>query len=118
LKPGMSAEVEVVIAVHKDVLKIPVAAVVETDEGDFCWVKTAEGTVRRLLKLGDSNDIFVVVKGGLKEGDEVALNPTAFIDEARDNALTTLEETVPQEPTEETESDSTDSTTKPMQSTP
>lgn len=118
LKPGMSAEVEVVIAVHKNVLKIPVAAVVETDEGDFCWVKTAEGTVRRLLKLGDSNDIFVVVKGGLKEGDEVALNPTAFIDEARDNALTTLEETVPQEPTEETESDSTDSTTKPMQSTP
>ena len=118
LKPGMSAEVEVVIAEHEYVLKIPVAAVVETDEGDFCWVKTAEGSTRRLLKLGDSNDVFIVVEAGLKEGDEVVLNPTAFIDEAREDALTTLEETDSQEPEEEAESDSTDSKAKPSKSTP
>jgi HlyD family secretion protein len=79
LRPGTSAEVEVLIARHEDVLTIPVAAVAETAEGDFfCWVKTAQGTRRRTLALGDSNDVFTVVEAGLKEGDQVVLNPLAF----------------------------------------
>jgi len=78
LKPGMSAEVEVVVARHEDVLTIPVAAVLETAEGDFCWVKTAEGPGQRSLQLGDTNNVFTVVNAGLKEGDEVVLNPLAF----------------------------------------
>ena len=82
LKPGMSAEVEVVMAVHEDVLMIPVAAVVETDEGAFCWVRNVERHERRLLKLGDSNDVFIVVKAGLNEGEQVILNPTAVVDDA------------------------------------
>lgn len=75
LKPGMSAEVEIIIAEYQDVLAIPVAAVFGTDENPICWVKTAKGTQRRPLKLGDSNDIFTIIKKGLKEGDEVILNP-------------------------------------------
>jgi len=78
LKPGMSALVEVMVDHYKNVLRIPVAAVVETEEGDFCWIKTAEGPQRRSLELGDTNKIFTVVRAGLKEGDEVALNPYAF----------------------------------------
>ncbi len=78
LKPGMSAEVEVITARHEDVLTIPVAAVVETAEGDFCWVKTDEGPKRRSLGLGDTNDVFTVVRAGLKEGDKVVLNPLAL----------------------------------------
>lgn len=74
----MSAEVEVLVARYENVLKIPVAAIVETDEGNFCWVKTIEGSERRAILLGDSNDVFTVVKEGLQEGDEVVLNPTAF----------------------------------------
>ena len=87
LKPGMSAEVEVILAVHENVLTIPVAAVVETDKGDLCWVLTAEGPERRMLQLGDTNDVFVVIEAGLNEGDEVVLNPAAFIEEARTDAL-------------------------------
>jgi multidrug efflux pump subunit AcrA (membrane-fusion protein) len=83
LKPGMSAEVEVIIDQHEDVLTIPVAAVVETAEGDFCWVKTPEGSRRRSLRLGDTDDAFLIVKAGLKEGDEVVLNPLAEIEEAQ-----------------------------------
>ena len=84
LKPGMSAEVEVILAEHEDVLTIPVAAIVETSDGDFCWTKSTDGTFdERLLKLGDSNDVFVIVEGGLQEGDKVVLNPTAHIEEAR-----------------------------------
>ena len=83
LKPGMSAAVEVVMAVHEDVLSIPVSAVVATGQDAFCWVETVEGPVKRKLQLGDSNDVFIVVEGGLKEGEEVVLNPAALIDEAK-----------------------------------
>jgi multidrug efflux pump subunit AcrA (membrane-fusion protein) len=98
LKPGMSAEVEVILARHEDVLTIPVAAVVETAEGDFCWVKTAEGTKRRSLGLGDTDDQFIVVKAGLKEGDEAVLNPLASIEEAQTEVLKPLDEAKPREP--------------------
>jgi HlyD family secretion protein len=93
LKPGLSAEVEVIIAEHTDVLTIPVAAVVEKGEEHFCWIRTAAGGAqRRQLSLGDSNDLFIVVESGLKEGDEVVLNPLAFIDEAQDEVLKPLDE--------------------------
>jgi RND family efflux transporter MFP subunit len=98
LKPGMSAEVEVIIDRYTDVLTIPVAAVVETAEGDFCWVKTAKGAKRRSVKLGDTDDSFIVVKAGLKEGDEVVLNPLSFIEEAQDDVLKPFEQVKANEP--------------------
>lgn len=97
LKPGMSAEVEVVMDRYADVLTIPVAAVLETAEGDFCWVKTAEGPKRCTLQLGDTDDSFIVVEAGLKEGDKVVLNPLAFIKEAQNEVLKPLEEAAPRE---------------------
>jgi len=93
LRPGMSAEVEVILADHKDVLTIPVGAVVETQTDYLCWVKTGESVERRELALGDSNDVFVVVEGGVTEGDEVVLNPRAFIAEAKEEMLKTIDET-------------------------
>ncbi|MEM7312581.1 MAG: hypothetical protein AAF497_05460 [Planctomycetota bacterium] len=92
LKPGMSAEVDVILAVHDDVLMIPVAAVVETEQGSFCWVESPndEQPQKRLLDLGDSNDVFIEVIAGLNEGEQVVLTPTAIIDEAQDDARMTL----------------------------
>jgi len=98
LKPGMSAEVEVIMDRYENVLTIPVAAVVETTDGDFCWVRTAEGAVRRPLQLGDSNDSFIVVKAGLKQGEAVVLNALALIDQAQDEVLKPLEDTKPRRP--------------------
>lgn len=98
LKPGMSAEVEVIIAQHEDVLTIPVAAVVETVQGDFCWVKTAEGIKRRSLQLGDTDDNFIMVEMGLKEADEVVLDPLASIEEAQTEVLKPLDKAKPHEP--------------------
>jgi HlyD family secretion protein len=96
LKPGMSAEVELIMDQHTNVLKIPVAAVIETTDGDFCWIKRIDKPKRRLLQLGDTDDSFVIVKAGLKEGDEVVLNPLAFVDEAQIEALKPLDKTKPQ----------------------
>jgi HlyD family secretion protein len=78
LRPGMSAEVEIIIAQHENVLMIPVAAVVESAQGDYCWIKTTDGTKKCSLQLGDTNDRFTVVEAGLQEGDEVVLHPFAF----------------------------------------
>jgi multidrug efflux pump subunit AcrA (membrane-fusion protein) len=98
LKPGMSAEVQIIIDRYTDVLTIPVAAVAETVEGDFCWVKTPGGTKRRLLKLGDTDDSFIVVKAGIKEGDEVVLNPLTLIEEVQNEVLKPFDEAKTTEP--------------------
>jgi HlyD family secretion protein len=88
IKPGMSAEVEITTAHLKDVLTVPVAAVVERD-GDFhCWVKIGDQVQRRALLLGENNDQFIEVKDGLQEGDRVVLNPRAVVEEAQAEALT------------------------------
>ena len=92
LKPGMSAEVEVILAVHRDVLLVPVAAVVETADGVFCWVEGDEEPQKRRIELGDSNDIFIEVLAGLNEGEGVILNPASILEEAEDDALTTLDQ--------------------------
>jgi HlyD family secretion protein len=111
LMPGMSAEVEVIIERHENVLTIPVAAVVETAEGDFCWVKTAEGVKRRSLQLGDTNDVFTVVEAGLKAGDEVVLHPFA-LEEVQTEDLKPRDEAKPHEP-ESAESPASDTKSRP-----
>ncbi|WP_372898840.1 efflux RND transporter periplasmic adaptor subunit [Stieleria sp.] len=83
LKPGMTAAVEVIMATHQDVLTVPVSAVVETADESLCWVQTPTGFQRRVVMLGDSNEVFIIVESGLKEGDEVVLNPLQFVDEAQ-----------------------------------
>lgn len=83
LRPGMSAEVEITIAEYEDELLIPVAAVVETEDGIFCWIKSIDGVRRRRITLGDSNEIFSIVHEGLSDGDEVLLNPVALETSAR-----------------------------------
>jgi len=89
LKPGMSADVEVIIDRHENVLTIPVTAVLQTAEGTFCWVKTSDGaTQRHALQLGDTDGQSAVVEAGLQEGDEVWLDPLTAITEAQVMALT------------------------------
>ncbi len=98
LHPGMSAEVEVIVGQHENVLTIPVAPVVRTAEGEFCWVKTADGIQKRSLRLGATNDVFSVVEAGLKEGDEVVLNPRPFVEAAKLVVLKPIEKTKQEQP--------------------
>lgn len=75
LRPGMSAEVEIILARYSGVLTVPVAAIVDQDNSPHCWVKTTEGIERRDLQIGDTNNVHTIVVDGLQEGDEVLLNP-------------------------------------------
>jgi HlyD family secretion protein len=110
LKPGMSAEVEVVVDRHEDVIQIPVAAVVSVSEGDFCWVQTPHGGQRRSLTLGDTNNVFTVVRDGLQEGERIFLNPLAF-----QEARTLLQEMQQEENSPDDESLKSDNQTKPQE---
>lgn len=105
LKPGMSAEIEIVLSEHKNVLLLPVAAVLELDSGFYCWVKADMDIERRAIKLGDSNDIFIVIEDGLNVGEDVILNPLAYIDEAQKEALQPSKS----DPNEKDSSDASDS---------
>lgn len=87
LKPGMSAVVDIVLAEHKEVLTVPVAAIIEGTGGLFCWVQTPDGVRKRLVRVGDTNDQFSIILDGLNETDEVILNPLAYIDEAQELAM-------------------------------
>ncbi|NNE00710.1 MAG: hypothetical protein HKN47_25625 [Pirellulaceae bacterium] len=106
LKPGMSAEVEVILAEHQNVLTLPVAALIESGDQSLCWVKTATGVERRVITLGDSNDVFIIVKSGLEEGDVVVLNPLAYVEDAQNEALKTVDQDEP---------DSSDDSSKAME---
>ena len=83
LKPGMTAEVEILVAHLKHAITLPVAAIVEQRGQFFCWVKQLDQFERRPLVLGLSNDKFVEVKDGVAVGDEVVMNPRTVVAEAR-----------------------------------
>jgi len=88
LRPGMTAQCEILVTKLENVLTIPVTAVVERRGEHHCWVTNDEGYERRSLLLGLANDKLVEVKDGLAEGDQVVLNPRAVIPEAREGQVT------------------------------
>lgn len=83
LKPGMTAEAQILVTHEKNVLMIPVASIVQQSGKYFTWVDKNGNFDRRELLLGASDDNFVVVQDGVAEGEEVILNPRAIIEEAR-----------------------------------
>lgn len=74
LKPGMSAQVRIIVSELEDVLMIPLQAVSTQGEEKICFVKTAFGAKKRVIETGDYNDKFIEVSKGLNEGDTVILN--------------------------------------------
>jgi HlyD family secretion protein len=86
LRPGMTAEVEILIANLDNVLTVPVSAVVVKGDQFFGYVKTPDGPQKRELLLGLSNDRFVEVKDGVSEGEDILMNPRAVMsDELNDD---------------------------------
>ena len=87
LRPGMTAQVEILVTQLDDVLAVPVQAVVEAQGKEFVFVVTPDGPVQREVKLGITNQKLIEVKEGLKEGEEVALNWSSLLTEEKKNAL-------------------------------
>jgi HlyD family secretion protein len=75
LKTGMTAKVEVIIEELKNVISVPVQAVVNRDGKKVCYVMSSKKPKRREVETGLFNDNFVEIKNGLTEGERVLLNP-------------------------------------------
>ncbi len=73
LKPGMSAQTQIIIDQLDDVLQIPLQAVFPDNGQQVCYVAKATGHERRVIETGQFNDSLIVVKNGLKEGESVLL---------------------------------------------
>ena len=77
LKPGMSAEVEIVLEAMPDVLSIPLTALFNGEQG-YSVFRLQDGDYEEIaVELGEKNATAVIVTTGLSEGDIIALaDPT------------------------------------------
>ena len=75
LKPSMTTSNQISAAAFDDATYIPLEAVFSNDT--LSWVYFSDEKEKRILKLGEENENFVVVKEGLVQGDELLLNPGA-----------------------------------------
>jgi len=103
LKPGMTAEVEVIIEQLSDVIYVPVQAVNPTLDGPVVFVQGSLGEERRPVVTGEFNDTFIEVKSGVNAGETVLLRaPESF---RRESEEASNGEEKKEEPAAETESD-------------
>lgn len=75
LKPGMTAEVSILVAEQANALRVPNSAVVIVQRQAFCFVKNGDKVEKREVKTGIRESTFVEIKNGVNEGDEVLVNP-------------------------------------------
>jgi membrane fusion protein, macrolide-specific efflux system len=79
IKPGMTADVRIVVATQKNVLLLPIEAVVTAkDKSQVTLVQSAADpptTVQRDVTIGARNDRDVEIKGGVAANDEILINP-------------------------------------------
>lgn len=81
LRPGMNAEVTILVDRRENVLSVPVQAILEYSGKDHVALRTPNGFERREVELGTTNDKFVEVVKGVTAGAVVALNPLTLISE-------------------------------------
>lgn len=78
LRPGMSAEAEILVERHENVLQVPIQAVSIRNERQVCFVKTALGVEERPVETGAMGLTMAEIKSGVEEGDTVLLRAPAL----------------------------------------
>ena len=88
LRPGLNADIEILVDDRPNVLQIPVQAIIKLGMKYFAYRMTPTGPERVELKVGPSNDSTMEVLGGLEAGDNVIMNPrTQFQKEIAELAI-------------------------------
>ncbi|MFQ6110354.1 MAG: efflux RND transporter periplasmic adaptor subunit [Candidatus Aminicenantales bacterium] len=104
LKPGLSASADIITAEKKDVLAVPISALVlrekegqeektkeEQEEG--VYVIDRENRVKfRHVKKGIMGEMMVEIASGLEEGDEIVVGPYDSLRQLKDGVLIKPEE--------------------------
>jgi hypothetical protein len=57
---------------------VPVQAILEHGDKHYCFLYGPEGFDLREVRIGSTNDKFVVIREGLTEGEQVVRNPSAY----------------------------------------
>jgi uncharacterized membrane protein YgcG len=73
LRPGMSAEVEILIDTVEDAVFIPIQAVSYSGNSQVCYVMKNGTRERREVVTGSFTEEFIQIKEGLSEAEEVLL---------------------------------------------
>jgi HlyD family secretion protein len=79
LKPGMTAEVEILIDRLSNVLQAPVQSFVERGGKHFAWTVEEGKLVRHEVKVGRSNEQNMEIIEGLSEGDRLVQTPRTVL---------------------------------------
>jgi len=74
IKPGMTAEVDILVGTYEDVVSVPVGAITEHFERSFVYCVDEGENQRTEVKTGRSTHSFVEITEGLNEGEVVALD--------------------------------------------
>jgi HlyD family secretion protein len=74
LMPGMTVSLKVIVNKLDHVLSIPLEALFKKDGKDFVYVKKAASFEKRPVTTGLSNNDFIIIASGIKEGEELALS--------------------------------------------
>jgi multidrug efflux pump subunit AcrA (membrane-fusion protein) len=92
LKPGLTANVDIIVNQHADVLYIPLEAIfLDEQDQTVVYVKNDRGQIEsRRLVLGESNDRIAIVKEGLQEREKICLARPAPEQLTRDAGATWL----------------------------
>jgi hypothetical protein len=75
LRVGMNAEVRIHVERKANALQVPVQALAELKGHYFTLAKAGDSFETREVKIGSTNDKVATIESGLKEGDEVVMNP-------------------------------------------
>ena len=75
LRPGMSAEVEILVDKLEDVIYVPLQAVTYWDDKRVVYVDNFGNPERREVEVGAFSDSFIELTSGLRAGEEVLLLP-------------------------------------------
>jgi RND family efflux transporter MFP subunit len=79
LKPGLNARTRITVQRVPKALFVPLDAVFERAGKSYVYVQTGDGFTRREVKTGERNEVAVVVRSGLSEGELVAMSdPTRY----------------------------------------
>ena len=81
LKPGMTAEVSIVVDHREDALLVPCQTVLEREGKHFCFQHSTTGPKKLEVAIGPTNDKFLVIQDGLREGEKIVLNPRLYLRE-------------------------------------
>ncbi len=79
MRPGMTAEVAIRTEQLENAMQLPAQSVFERSGKHWCIVPDGSNLTAKPVKIGATNDKFVVIKEGLSDNDQVLSNPRKYI---------------------------------------